>query len=69
MSVQIIEKDGRPEWAVLPYGEYERLIDALEDKIDAAETAEAIRRIKSGEEEVIPAEIAERLRLSADDLE
>lgn len=26
MSVQVIMKDGRPEWAVLPYDEYEALL-------------------------------------------
>lgn len=31
MSVQVIMKDGRPEWAVLPYDEYEALL-ALAEK-------------------------------------
>lgn len=26
MSVQVIMKDGRPEWAVIPYAEYEALL-------------------------------------------
>ena len=30
MSVQIIEKDGKPEWAVPPYEEYERLLADVE---------------------------------------
>ena len=30
MNVQVIMKDGRPEWAVLPYKEYEKLLAALE---------------------------------------
>lgn len=30
MSVQIIVKDGRPEWAVLPFEEYEALLAKLE---------------------------------------
>ncbi|WP_202410234.1 helix-turn-helix transcriptional regulator [Pseudomaricurvus sp. HS19] len=29
-NVQVIMKDGRPEWAVLPYGEYEALLDRLQ---------------------------------------
>lgn len=36
MSVQVIMKDGRPEWAVIPYAEYEALLEkagqATEDK-------------------------------------
>ncbi|BFM15967.1 helix-turn-helix transcriptional regulator [Maricurvus nonylphenolicus] len=27
MSVQVIMKDGRPEWAVIPYAEYEALLE------------------------------------------
>ena len=30
MSVQIIEKNGRPEWAVVPYEEYQRLVTEAE---------------------------------------
>lgn len=30
MAVQVIMKDGRPEWAVIPYAEYEALL-ALRD--------------------------------------
>ena len=37
MSAQFIEKDGVPEFAVLPFAEYEQLISIAEDKIDAAD--------------------------------
>ena len=37
MSAQIIEKYGVPEFAVMPYAEYERLLAIAEDKIDAAD--------------------------------
>ena len=30
MSVQIIKKNGRPEWAVIPYEEYQRLVAEAE---------------------------------------
>lgn len=26
MNVQVIEKDGKPEWAVIPYAAYQRLV-------------------------------------------
>jgi DNA-binding XRE family transcriptional regulator len=61
MSVQIIEKNGRPEWAVIPYDEYRRLLEALEDHADAAALAEAARRLAAGKEERLPAEMVERL--------
>lgn len=35
MNVQVIMKDGRPEWAVMPYAEYEALLA----RIEAAEAA------------------------------
>jgi DNA-binding XRE family transcriptional regulator len=37
MSAQIIEKDGVPEFVVLPFAEYENLMNIAEDKIDTAE--------------------------------
>ena len=40
MNVQIIERNGKPEWAVIPYEEYERIREALDD-------AEDIRAIES----------------------
>lgn len=61
MSVQIIEKDGRPEWAVLPYEEYQRLMEVVEDRADAAALDEAARRLANGEGERLPAEFVERL--------
>jgi len=57
MKVQIIEKDGRPEWAVLPYAEYVRLreeAEMLEDIRDYDEAKEALER---GDEELIPGEV------------
>ena len=57
MKVQIIEKDGRPEWAVLPYMEYVRLreeAEMLEDIRDYDEAKEALER---GDEELIPGEV------------
>lgn len=61
MSVQIIEKDGHPEWAVLPYEDYCRLLAALEERLDAAALDEAARRLASGEVEALPADMVERL--------
>ena len=34
MSVQVIEKNGMPEWAVIPYKEYTRLIEETENLQD-----------------------------------
>lgn|SRR5690554_359671 len=61
MSVQIIEREGRPEYAVLPYREYLNLLDLAEGVRDVADAREAIYELTSGEDEAIPAEVVSRL--------
>ena len=56
-KVQLIERNGKPEWAVLPYEEYLHLVEQAEmlDEIrDYDKTKAAIER---GEEELIPSEV------------
>jgi len=56
-QIQIIERDGKPEWAILPYEDYLQLIEQaelLEDIRDFDATSAAIER---GDEELIPAEV------------
>lgn len=57
MSVQIIERNGKPEWAVIPYKAYLQLVEqaeALQDLRDYDSAKEALNR---GEEELIPEEV------------
>jgi DNA-binding XRE family transcriptional regulator len=61
MNVQVIEKEGRPEWAVLPYAEYQRLLERLEDLQDALDADRILARVARGEDELVPAEVVERL--------
>ncbi|QLA17528.1 helix-turn-helix domain-containing protein [Desulfolutivibrio sulfoxidireducens] len=61
MSVHILERDGRPAFAVLPIEEYERLVAALEDARDAAVIEAFHKSLISGEVETIPAEVVNRL--------
>ena len=56
MSAQVIKKDGRPEWAVVPYDEYLRLKEEAEMLQDIAEYDSAKEAIRSGEE-LIPGEV------------
>jgi len=56
MSVQIIEKDGAPEWAVVPYDEFEKLVQAAEALDDIRAYDEAKQGIAEGEE-LIPSEM------------
>ncbi len=57
MNVQIIRRNGKAEWAVVPYDEYKRLRDAAE----LAEDTELARRALERDEERIPIEVVDRL--------
>ena len=56
MSVQIIMKEGAPEYAVLPYDIYLRLIEDAEMLADIQDYDGAVQAIADGEE-LIPAEV------------
>jgi len=57
MSVQIIERDGNPEWAVIPYKEYLRLVAEAEMLQDVRDYDTLLEAIEKGEEEIIPAKV------------
>ena len=57
MSVQVIEKEGKPEFAVLPYEEYETLLERLEDLEDTRDLQEYL----ANPGESFPAAFANRL--------
>ena len=57
MSAQIIEKDGKPEFAVIPYGEYEQLMAFAEDKADIAD----IIAFRESKEETFPEAIVDAI--------
>ena len=54
MSAQIIQHNGQPAFAVIPYAEWEAILDRLEDIEDRADAA-AVR-----DEETFPIEFVER---------
>lgn len=56
MSVQVIEKDGKPEWAVIPYEEYQRLLEEAEMLQDIQAYDEAKLSVAEGEE-LVPSEV------------
>lgn len=57
MSVQIIKKGDKPEWAVLPYEDYIQLIENLEIAQDIQEYDNAKAALDGGEDELIPSEV------------
>ena len=61
MKVQTIEKNGKPEYVVLPWKEYQAMLEALEDRADANALTGFAERLARGAEETIPAEVVDRL--------
>ena len=57
MKPQILEKNGKPEFAVLPYSEYQALMEELEELQDIRNFDLAEKRILSGEETLVPSEV------------
>ena len=57
MNVQIIKRDGNPEWAVIPYKEYVRLVAEAEMLQDVRDHDAILNAVEQGEEEVIPAKV------------
>jgi len=55
-EIQIIERDGKPEWAVLPYEQYLQLIEQAELLEDIRDFDRISAAIERGEEELIPSE-------------
>jgi len=57
MSIQIIERNGKPEWAVVPYDAYLRLVEQAETLQDIRDYDSAKAALERGEEELIPSEV------------
>ncbi|MEO8354550.1 MAG: helix-turn-helix domain-containing protein [Chloroflexota bacterium] len=56
-EIQIIERDGKPEWAVLPYEEYLQLVEQAELLEDIRDFDAISAAVERGDEELIPAEV------------
>jgi DNA-binding XRE family transcriptional regulator len=61
MSAQIIERGGEPEYAVLPYAEYLRLVEDAEMLSDIRSYDHAKAALARGDDELAPAEVVNRL--------
>lgn len=61
MKPQIIKKDGKPEYAVIPYDEYRRLLADAEMLADVRAFDSATKALAACEEEIIPSEVVDRL--------
>lgn len=58
MSVQIIIKDRTPEWAVIPYEQYQELMEKAEMLEDIQDYDRVMASLERGDLETVPAEVA-----------
>ncbi len=58
---QIINTPAGEEMAVLPLEEYKRLLRSAEELVDIRAYDEAIQRLAGGQDEMLPAEFADRI--------
>ena len=65
-QVQIIERDGKPEYAVVPIDEYKKLLELAEDVEDVRAYDRAMGELDRGEDELIPGDVASRLLLDGE---
>jgi len=57
MSIQVIEQNGKPEWAVVPYETYLQLVEQAETLQDIRDYDSAKAALEREEEELIPSEV------------
>lgn len=61
MKPQFIEKDGKTEFVVLPYEEYNSMIDELEDLQDLRDFDTAMKKIEEGEKDFVSSTVVYRI--------
>lgn len=61
MKIQIIENAGQPEWAVIPYEDYRRIVEELAELADLRAFDQAKHELGTGEDEIVPAAVVKRL--------
>lgn len=54
MTVQVIRKDDKPEWAVVPYEEYQKLLEKAEMLQDVQDYDNVSMALEEGREELLP---------------
>lgn len=61
MKPHVLEADGRPAFVVLPYEDYQALLDLVEDVRDVEAIERFARGLADGDEETVPVELLDRL--------
>ena len=57
MNAQMIVRNGKPEWAIIPYEEYLRLVEQAEMLQDIEDFDKVKMAVASGEEELVPSSV------------
>jgi predicted transcriptional regulator len=57
MNVQILEHDGKPEWAVIPYEAYLELVEQAEMLLDIQDYDAAKAALERGDEELVSSQV------------
>jgi DNA-binding XRE family transcriptional regulator len=57
MSTQVIKRNGKPEWAIVPYEDYLQLVEQAEMLQDIRDYDTVTEALKQGNEELIPSEV------------
>ncbi len=65
MNIQTINRDGKPEYVVLPWADYQALLEAAEDAIDSAFLDAFRNKLASDEDETVPAAVFDALLAGA----
>lgn len=60
-EIQVIEKDGIEEYAIVPIDEWRRICALAEDAEDIRAADSAVRELAAGYDETVPMEIVRRL--------
>jgi len=60
-NIQVIEKDGNAEYAIVPIAEWRRICALAEDAEDIRAADNAVRELAAGYDETVPLEVVRRL--------
>lgn len=61
MTLHVLETDGKPAFVVLPWNEYQSLLEQVEDLDDAAAITRFAVRHEEGADATVPARVIDRL--------
>jgi DNA-binding XRE family transcriptional regulator len=61
MNIHTIDRDGKPEYVVLLWSDYQALLEAAEDAIDGGLLDAFRKKLAAGEDETVPAAVLDAL--------